>query len=118
MSFANYGGGYILIGVDKDNHTVIDVENELDPSTIAEIIEKNAGIHLKFDIAYFLHDFGRGSCRVGLIYIHPSKEVLACTKDLTSEDGRTIIIRENDVYTRRNTRSIKASPNQIEEIIY
>ncbi len=118
ISFANYGGGYILLGVDNDNRTIANVEKELDPSTIAEIIEKNAGLQIKFDIAYFSHDFGTGTSKIGLIYIHPSSEALACAKDLISEDGKTAIIRANDIYTRRNTRSIKATPKQIEEIIH
>lgn len=118
IAFSNYGGGHILIGIDKDNKTIVNVENELDPSTIAEIIEKNSGVDIKFELSYFLFESETEESRVGIIYIYPSKEILFSTKDLMSEDGKTIILRANDVYTRRNTRSIKATPKEIEEIIY
>ena len=118
ISFANYGGGYILIGIDKDNRTVTGVENELDPATIGNIVETNAGINIKFELGYFSHNFDEEVKKIGLIYIYPSDEALACTKDLTSEDGRTIIVRANDIYTRRHTQSTKANPKEIKEIFY
>lgn len=71
ISFANFGGGFILLGVGKDNRSVDEVESEFGPTSIADIIEKHAGLHLKFDVAYFSHDFGSGSKKVGLIYIYP-----------------------------------------------
>ena len=118
ISFANYGGGYILVGVENDTRKIANVENEIDPSTLAEIIEKNTGLEIKFDIAYFSHHVGGDTLRVGLIYINPSDKLLACYKDLTSEDGHTVIVKANEIYTRRNTRSIKATPAQIEDIFY
>lgn len=115
LSFANYGGGHILIGIDKDNTTIVNVENIIDPTTIAEIIERNAGLDVKFDIAYFTHQFQSGSARIGIIYIHPSPKILYTTKDLVGEDNK-IYIGQSEVYTRRNTRCIKASPEEIHEI--
>ena len=116
LAMSNFGGGYILIGVNKDNRTIIDVEIEHDPANVGTMVEKNLGFGVLFNIGYFYHDFGQGTKKVGLISVLPSPELLVCPFDLQIEDGKTIVVRENDILYRRNTRSIKANRQDIEKI--
>jgi len=112
LAFSNYGGGYIVIGIQKDNKTITGVSEEIDPANLGNIIEKSLGFSIEFQIKYFEEKITIAQNKVGLIYIFPSKKLYDCPKDLHDSTGKTII-RGRDIFTRRNTRSIKASGDDI-----
>lgn len=115
MAFANFGGGYILIGVAKDKDKPFylnSISTELDPAEIGNNIEHNVSKNIKFDIKYFTIEDSEKHYKVGIVYIYPSDIVLFFPDNCNDENNRTII-QKNDVYTRRNTQSIKANPEEI-----
>jgi predicted HTH transcriptional regulator len=107
LAFANFGGGYLVLGVEKDNRTLHSCENEIDPADLGGLIETNLGHSIDFDIGYYTIS---EEIKVGLIYVHPSTRVYTSPKVLNDEKGK-VIVGEHDVYFRRNTRSIKANPD-------
>lgn len=54
--------------------------------------------------------------RLGVMYVPPSDDVLVPARDLHSEDGE-LIVQEGSIYYRRNTRSVRASTENIRKII-
>ena len=116
MGFANYGGGYLLLGIDeKDKNHPCHVDEELDPADIGDAIEKNIGATIEFKISYFENDFGDGLVTVGLIIIQPSERAVTSFQDRADKDG--VIIRAHEFYTRRNTRTVKATTADVEKLI-
>lgn len=116
LAFSNYGGGYILIGVDEENgFSLVNAKTKIDPASLGDIIETNLGFNIKFDIRYFEIALGKDSYCVGLIYIYPSSEVLTCPKDLTGSNNKNIIVKQ-DTLTRRNTKSTKANSEDLQKI--
>jgi Putative DNA-binding domain len=109
LAFSNFGGGHLVVGIGNDNKTIVGVDNCIDPANLGALIEKTIGYSIEFEINYFDIDLNGTIKKVGLIYIFPSTKICICPKDLHGEDGKTIIVRENDVLTRRDTRSIKAN---------
>ena len=116
LAFANYGGGYILIGVDEaSDYSLVNVENKIDPASLGNLIEYNLGFSIKFDISYFNIESNGNNPTVGLIYVYPSLKIFTCSKILQSSNNKTIV-GVNDILTRRNTKSTKANSNDIEKI--
>lgn len=40
LSFSNYGGGYLLLGIRDKDHTLVGIDKELDQADIGGTIEK------------------------------------------------------------------------------
>lgn len=112
LAFSNYGGGYILIGVDETNYTLNAVK-KIDPASLGDIIETNLGFNIKFKISYF-EIKEPNSILVGLLYIYPSTRIITSPKFFQVENKTIIGI--NDILTRRNTKSTKANSEDIDVI--
>lgn len=106
LAFSNFGGGYLLLGI-RDNREVLGVKKEIDQADLGTKVEADLEFPIDLKLFYFTHDVDGSSFRLGLLYIPPSSEILVSKKDLPAVNEP--IVRKDDVYYRRNTRSIKAT---------
>lgn len=111
LAFANFGGGYILIGVEDHSCQIVPFNEKIDASKIGNAIEGALGFNIQFELRYYKKDEGY----IGLIYIYPSDRILTCPRNLNCEQNR-LVIGENDILTRRNTKSIKANADDLQSI--
>lgn len=114
IAFANYGGGFLLLGVD-DNDFSLHNQIRIDQAKIGDILDNNLGFNIEFEITYFEEQHNNNCLNLGIIYIHPSKKIIVCPKHFQSE-RQTTIIAINDIITRRNTKSTKADADDFEKI--
>lgn len=115
LAFTNYGGGYILIGIDENNDfSLVNTETKIDQSSLGDIVEFNLGFNIKFEINYFEIENDGETYKVGIIYIYPSSRILTCPRILQSNNK--VIVGVNEILTRRNTKSTKANSEDIEKI--
>ena len=112
LAFSNYGGGVILLGIDDKSHKLVGVQSEVDPANLGDTLEKRLGLNLPTRIGYFNYKRNRMITRLGVMYVPPSDDVLVPARDLHSEDGE-LIVQEGSIYYRRNTRSVRASTENI-----
>ncbi len=118
LAFSNFGGGYILIGIDEDsNFEIVNVKKKIDASSLGDVIEFNLGFNIRFDINYFDIEDNQELITVGIIYIYPSSNILTCPKILQGNKNK-VIVGVNDILTRRNTKSTKANSEDIAKITY
>ena len=55
LAFANYGGGYILIGVNDKTHEFESIKKKIDPAVVGGIVEGAIGFNIQFHLRYFDH---------------------------------------------------------------
>ena len=116
LSFSNYGGGYLLLGIRDKDHALVGIDKELDPANIGEKIEKRIGFNISIKLFYFEYTLDRNKIKLGILFIPPSDKVLIFKKDFHDSDSQ-LLIQEGSIYYRRNTRSVKANSEDIENII-
>ncbi len=115
LAFANFGGGYMLLGVEDKTHLLTGVDSKIDPSSLGDLIEKRLGVNLDVQFFYFDHLENAEKKVLGLVWIPPGNKVEMSNYDLRNSDGK-IKIQANSIYYRRNTRSIRANGEDIEKI--
>jgi hypothetical protein len=93
------------------------VQHEVDPASLGDALEKRLGITLQIYILYFSHLRDGQALRLGLIYIPPAPRILVPARDIHSEKGK-IIVQEGTIYCRRNTRSTRATSDDLEKIYH
>ena len=106
LAFSNFRGGYLLLGV-GDDRRILGVTEEIDQADLGGKVEADLEFPLDLKLCYFTHHADGYSIRLGLLYIPPSQEILVSKKDFPERNKP--IVRKDDVYYRRNTRSIKAT---------
>lgn len=119
LAFSNYGGGFLLLGLEKETYDLEGVDNRVDPATLGSMLEKRIGIHIDIKLLYFNHLKRDSSLvRLGILYIPPSNKILVSQRDLHgSKPNSPPIVQEGAIYYRRNTESIRASTDNIETIL-
>ena len=115
LAFSNFGGGFILLGIDERDFSLYN-QNPIDQATIGDIIESNLGFNIPFEISYFLKEVNKEYVKVGIIEIYPSKKIITCPKDFHSDKNK-IIIGVGDILTRRNTKSTKVNTEDLEKLL-
>src|ERR1700686_3543253 len=115
LAFSNFGGGYLLLGVRDGDHELIGVQEEIDPANLGDKIEAALGFPISCQLCYFTHRRDEYSFRLGILSIPPSSRVLTSRKDLPG-DNDDPVVKKDDVYYRRNTRTIKAAGEDYEMI--
>jgi hypothetical protein len=113
LGFSNFGGGYLLLGIRDGDHEIIGVQEEIDPANLGDKIEAALGFPIKCQLRYFTHRHDGYSFRLGILSIPPSSRVITSGKDLPGGNDDPIV-RTDDVYYRRNTRTIKATTEDFE----
>jgi transcriptional regulator with XRE-family HTH domain len=116
LAFSNYGGGYLVIGVDKNNSTLVNIPQKIDPARLSETIERTLGKSIAVELNYFHYTTGHDIFQVALLYIPGASEILETFQDFSGDDNK-VIIYQNDVYTRRGTRTVKASAADITDML-
>lgn len=114
LAFSNFGGGFILLGIDERDFSLHN-QNPIDQAIIGDIIESNLGFNIPFDISYFFKEVNKVYIKVGVIEIYPSKKIFSCPKDFHSDKNK-IIIGVGDILTRRNTKSTKVNTEDLQEL--
>lgn len=104
----------MLIGVDDKTLKIHSVRTKIDPVMIGNVVEGALGYNIKFELRYFTIDDDTSSV-VGLLYVHPSKKTLTSPRNLNCENNQ-LIVGENDIFTRRNTKSAKANREDLDTI--
>lgn len=117
LAFANFGGGFILLGVEDRSYILRGVQSEIDPSSLGSKIEKQLGFHLNVRLFYFDHLMNGQNIRLGLVHIPESMKVLMSNRDLHNSEGK-LVVQDATIYYRRNTRSIRANGNDIDRILH
>ena len=129
FAFANYGGGYLVLGVKQNDHLDDDIKGsfvkvglqenfEMEPAVLQEKINSYFDVKLSIGYATFTRTVNGEEKKFALIYIPPSPKILIPTKDgAYNVDGKERNAFLKDVvYTRRGTQSIAASDYEIEQI--
>jgi hypothetical protein len=116
LAFANYGGGYMLLGIDNDTHELKGVSKEIDPAALGDKFEKNTGVSIEVKLFYFSFGEGNEEVRLGIVYVPPGDKVLVPTRVLQGSNGKTIV-HEAKIYYRRSTRSVGALGDDIDRIV-
>jgi predicted HTH transcriptional regulator len=91
LAFANYGGGFILIGIEDGTNVLTGVKTEIDPSNLGTSIEKKLGLHLDVRVLYFGHAVDNQRVRLGLLHVSAGHDVLMSTRDLHKSDGSQVV---------------------------
>ncbi|MBD1430027.1 putative DNA binding domain-containing protein [Sphingobacterium sp. DN04309] len=116
VAFANTKGGYLIFGV-SNNFEWIGLDdrsdNDCDSAVIADLLDSYCEGNIDF-ISNIIHLDAKPFF---VIYVHSSNEILSFKKDgqyqkkIWGKDTKSFpenIFKRNDVYCRRNSRSIKA----------
>ncbi|MEZ5359418.1 MAG: putative DNA binding domain-containing protein [Candidatus Zixiibacteriota bacterium] len=117
FAFSNYGGGYILIGVEDKTFNLFSIneEDKIDLSEIEETLYKNFGLSNMVQLLYFNTIYDGQKYTLGIMYIVPSRKVLLSPKVYNGNNDKAII-KDNIIYTRRGTQSTRANGEDIESI--
>ncbi|MUK89278.1 ATP-binding protein [Ornithinibacillus sp. L9] len=113
LAFSNSKGGYLLLGVDN-NGNLTGVEEELDEANLGGKIESILGYAIDIKLLYFNHNIDDNEMKLGILSIPKSEKIRVSPKSLNGNKG--IIVRENAIYVRRNTRSVEANSEDLETI--
>lgn len=116
LAFSNYGGGHILLGIDNNTRTPIGVSRTVDTANLGEKIEKATGFTINLKLQYFARAVSEADIQLGILAIPPASRILAADRNLHDTDGK-LVIQEGDIFFRRNTRSVRASSEDIQTIL-
>jgi len=116
LAFANYGGGHILVGIKNDFNTIVDVQDEHDDAKLGDIIDSILCADIRCTSEYFDVDWNSSTRHVGIVKIHPSREILVAGSDLHDSRGKNVVT-VGDIFTRRNTRTVRALTTDIRQIV-
>lgn len=124
FAFANFGGGYILIGWKKNAKGVhepigLPTDFSLEPASMQQKFQAFCDEPIAIDYTIFYRNVDGERRKFAAIYIPPSLAILVPSKDgvYFQDERRTKKAFEKGVvYTRRGTQSIPAIPREIEQI--
>lgn len=131
FSFANAGGGYIVLGVAENNIAESGIKGKynqiglpedfhLEPSSLEQKIESYSNAPIGVHYHEFDRTVGGISRRFALIYVEPSLDLIKPTKDGTYKLGNTSkkshAFRKGEPYIRRGTKNAVASALEIDII--
>ncbi len=131
LAFANYGGGFVLLGMAENQHLDPEVKGKflptglpthfhLEPATLQQKLDSysNTILEICYDEFYKTVDGERR--RFGLIYVKPSRELAIPKKDgffkYDDNPKQLSAFKKGTVFIRRGTQSIPASQFEIDWI--
>lgn len=117
LSFANHGGGAIVVGIKEgDSLEAVGIENILDKADIAKGVKKyipNSLKHTVLDFSYSTADYAELNGKTFQVIIIESREhelPYICKKSGTG-------LKEGSIYVRNGTSSCEATHDEVQEII-
>ncbi|MFB5936446.1 helix-turn-helix domain-containing protein [Peribacillus frigoritolerans] len=116
LAFSNSGGGHLLLGVEDKNHNLVGVSNIIDESDLGQKIHTSLGYSINIELTYFKHYNEGNEIELGILYIPNAQRIYTSSKTFTG--SRNTIIQSDIVYVRRNTSSINANGDDLQEIAY
>ncbi|MED2706602.1 helix-turn-helix domain-containing protein [Bacillus toyonensis] len=114
LAFSNSDGGYLLLGVEDKTLKLVGVKEKIDESNLGEKIEATLGYALRFNLFYFEYEGKDETIVLGIMYIHQGEKINVSPKTLNGP--KKVIVQENTIYVRRNTRSVNANREDFEKI--
>lgn len=116
LAFSNSGGGHLLLGVENGTQSLVGVEGVIDEANLGQKIQPLLGYSIHLELNYFKHNVGGEEILLGIMYIPNSNSICVSPKVFTGSKG--VIIYADVVYVRRNTSSINANKEDLEELAY
>lgn len=116
LAFSNSGGGHLLLGVEDKTHKLIGVTNFIDEADLGQKIYTALGYTINVELTYFKHNDGNREIDLGILYIPNSQKICVSPKTYTGENKT--IIQSDVVYVRRNTSSVIANSEDLQELAY
>jgi len=124
FAFANYGGGWILLGWKENDKKVAEPvglpeDYNADQSVIQEKINSYLDSPLEIHFKLFNKNIDGKIKKFGIFFIPPSSKRIVPNKDGIinyTEDKKKIVFKKGDLFFRRGTSSIHPSPYE-EKII-
>jgi hypothetical protein len=130
FAFANYGGGFVFLGMEENPRLDPEVKGKflpvglssdfhIDQAILQEKTNSYCNSKLKIDYDEFYKTVSDESRKFAIIYIHPSTEIIKPIKDgdYTDEEGKKrTVFKKDTVFIRRITQSVPASTLEIEWI--
>lgn len=114
LAFSNSGGGYLLLGVKDRTLELVGVKEKLDEANLGEKIETTLGYSLRLNLFYFEYEINGETIELGIMYIYQAEKINVSPKTLNGP--KKVIVQENTIYVRRNTRSVNANREDFEKI--
>lgn len=130
MAFANYGGGFVFLGMEENQYLDPEVKGKflpiglppdfhIDQATLQQKTNSYLNCSITLDYDEFFKVLDGENRKFAIVYVHPGTETVKATNDGTfiNNDGKTARAFTNDtIYTRRGTQSIPASSLEIARI--
>ena len=129
MAFANNGGGFILLGMEENEHldplikgkfipTGLPVGFHIDQADLQQNTNSYLNDPIEIDYDEFTKTISNDVRKFAIAYIRPSKNTVYAIKNGEYQEGskKKLAFVTNKIYTRRGTQSIIASPLEIDWI--
>jgi len=129
LAFANYGGGFIFLGIEENQFLDPDVKGKflptglpanfhIDQATLQQKTNSFTNSPITFDYDEFFKTVDGERRKFAIVYVRPSTKIIKPIKDGTYEEGGKIkrAFKQDTIYTRRGTQSIPASALEIDWI--
>lgn len=130
LAFANYGGGFILLGMQENEYLDPDIKGKflpvglshsfhIDQATLQQKTNSYVDHPIELDYDEFYKVVESQKRKFAIIYIRPSREIVKGLKDGIYVDGggkTSTAFKKDTIYTRRGTQSIPASALEIDWI--
>jgi hypothetical protein len=121
FAFSNYGAGWIMIGWDEQKKSQyypvgLPEDYNVDGAVLQEKFNSYSNKPIQIEYKEFTKNVDGKTNRFAVIFIPPSYEILKPIKDgkYIVGDKEKIVFKEGDVYYRRGSQSIHASPYEME----
>ena len=104
------------MGVEDKTHKLIGVTNFIDEADLGQKIYTALGYTINVELTYFKHNDGNREIDLGILYIPNSQKI--CVSPKTYTGVNKTIIQSDVVYVRRNTSSVIANSEDLQELAY
>jgi len=124
FAMANWGGGYVVLGVRENQYGRFDQiglpkDFHIDQADLQQKFNSYSQDPISLEYREFDYEVGENVRRYAIIYVPPSTKILKPQKDGISkgQGGREkTLFKSGDILTRRGTQSLKATREESEYI--
>ncbi|PEM90666.1 ATP-binding protein [Bacillus toyonensis] len=116
LAFSNSGGGHLLLGIKNKSNEIVGVSEIIDEANLGQKIYTALGYSINVELNYFKYNKEGNEVDLGILYIPNSNKI--CISPKTFSVGSKTIIQSDIVFVRRNTSSIYANSEDLQELAY